>query len=253
MHTSGISTLTALALAVGIAALSACQFTTANIDRAVMARAINDDKSPANETKEYYKHESLLHCCVQMANTPEGTKVKAVWRFDEAEERSIIDSTEIQVDESAWVDFSLTLSESGLPYGKYVVDLYINGKFEQSVPFSVVPMFTESVVKEAVLATELNDSYYPVQVVKSFPSNIARIFAPVFVEGQPAGSVFGSAWYQHDEAGGRVLITSADLPFDQAGWIGFSMTLNEGLPPGKYSVDILLNGTVEQTLEFKAQ
>ncbi|MCZ7558141.1 MAG: hypothetical protein M5R41_17195 [Bacteroidia bacterium] len=253
MQTHAFRPALALVLISGLALLGACQFSTANIDRAVMARSVDKDNAPIEETTTFHKYENLLHCCVEMANTPEGTKVKAVWRFDEGEERGVIDSTEVDVNSSIWVDFTLALSESGLPYAKYAVDLYINGEIKQSVPFTVEPMFSESVIKEAVLATEINDNYYPVTVVESFPTNIARLFAPVFVEGQPAGSVFTAIWYQHDKSGGRMLISEYGLPFDSPGWIGFSLSLNDGLPPGKYSVDILHNGTVEHTLEFTAQ
>jgi hypothetical protein len=253
MHTQIFRTGALLVLTLGLVSLTACQFTTANIERAVMARAVNEDNSPAEETASFHKYENLLHCCVEMANTPAGTKVKAVWRFDDGDEREIIDSTEVDVDASVWVDFTLALSESGLPYAKYAVDLYINGEFQQTVPFTIAPMFSESVIKEAVLATEINDSYYPVTVVETFPTNIARLFAPVFVEGQPVGSVFSAIWYQHDERDGRLLISEYSIPFDSPGWIGFSLSLNNGLPQGKYSVDILHNGTVEHTLEFTAQ
>jgi hypothetical protein len=169
MHTQIFRTGALLVLTLGLVSLTACQFTTANIERAVMARAVNEDNSPAEETASFHKYENLLHCCVEMANTPAGTKVKAVWRFDDGDEREIIDSTEVDVDASVWVDFTLALSESGLPYAKYAVDLYINGEFQQTVPFTIAPMFSESVIKEAVLATEINDSYYPVTVVGNLP------------------------------------------------------------------------------------
>jgi hypothetical protein len=253
MQSHILRTCMLLVLTAGLALLTACQFTTANIDRAVMARAVNEDNSPAEETTSFHKYESLLHCCVDMANTPEGTKVKAVWRFDDGEERSIIDSTEVDVNSSVWVDFSLALSESGLPYAKYAVDLYVNNEFQQTVPFTIEPMFGESVIREAVLATEINESYYPITVVESFPTNIARLYAPVFVEEQPAGSVFSAIWYQHDERDGRLLISEYSIPFDSPGWIGFSLSLDSGLPQGRYSVDVLHNGTVEHTLEFTAQ
>ncbi len=248
------SVLPALVLTATVFVFIACQFTTANIDRAVMARSVNEDNSPNGETSVYNMHESLLHCCVSMANTPEGTKVKSIWRFDEGEtERSVIDSTEIDVATSGWVDFTLALTEMGLPYSRYSVDLYINGKYARSVGFSVEPMFNESVVKEAVLATAVNENSFPAEVVTAFQAGIKKIFAPIYVQGQPAGSVFSSAWYQHDAAGARALITDADIAFEESGWIGFSLTLDAGLPAGKYSVDILHNGAVEQTLEFSAQ
>jgi hypothetical protein len=121
------------------------------------------------------------------------------------------------------------------------------------VPFTVEPRFEESVVREAVLSTALNDSYYPLNVAYNFPTETDVIYAPIFVEGQAPGSIFSAFWYQHDADGARILITSADIQFDDDGWIGFSMTLNDGLPAGQYSVDIVHNGTVEHTIEFSGQ
>jgi len=233
--------------------LQACEFTTANIKRAVMAKELNDDKSPAVETTRFFGHENLLHCAVQVANAPSGTLVKAIWYLKhEDDEREEIAETELELDESAWIDFSLTLSRT-LPYGEYEVELFIQEQHEQTVPFSIVPMFEESVIKEAVMAKSINEDNFPVEVTKTFPSGINHVFAPVYVTDQDAGSVFSAIWYQHDEEGNRSLITSADIEFDDAGWIAFSMTLQGGLPPGDYSADILYNGIVEHTLQFSAQ
>jgi hypothetical protein len=245
--------LPSLIVLASLIAISACDFSTANIKRAVMAREVNEDKSPAIETGSFHRSESLLHCCVQMANTPSGTMVKAIWRFNDDEENAAIDSTEIQMDDSGWIDFTLEPANAGLPYDSYAVDLYVDGVFKQTVPFTVEPMFEESVVREAVLSTALNDSYYPLNVAYNFPTETDVIYAPIFVEGQAPGSIFSAFWYQHDADGARILITSADIQFDDDGWIGFSMTLNDGLPAGQYSVDIVHNGTVEHTIEFSGQ
>ncbi|HOJ05495.1 MAG TPA: hypothetical protein PK916_15965 [Bacteroidota bacterium] len=245
----GLQKSTLLMLAAAL--IAACSFTTANIKKAVMAREINEDKSPAMEVTSFHGYESMLHCCVEMANVPSGTKVKAIWRSNEG--AVVIDSTEIELESDSWIDFSLTLSEQALPYGAYTVDLFINGKKDRSVPFTVVPKFEEGIIKEAVTSKAISESYFPQQPTAVFPTNTAVVYAPIYVQDAPQGSKFSAYWYQHDTSGGRAPITSADIEFADSGWIGFSMTLNNGLPAGKYSVDILLNGAVEQTLEFSAK
>jgi hypothetical protein len=234
--------------------LQACEFTTANIERAVMARSVDENSVPLEETASFNASESVLHCSVKMANTPSGTLVKAKWFYTpDEEERQLLDSTEITMETSAWIDFTLTLSETNLPYGSYVVELYVNNEYKQNVDFEIEPMYANGYVKEAVMAKSLNANYFPTEVTWVFDEGLAYVYAPIYVSGQPAGTVFGAAWYQHDESGNREAVSSADLAYDEQGWIGFSLNLPKGLPAGKYSVDILVNGEVEHTLEFRAE
>jgi hypothetical protein len=237
-----------------VALWQACEFTTANIERVTMARSVDESSEPIEETSGFYASESTIHCSVLMANTPSGTNVKAMWYpVTDEEERYILDSTTVTLEGSGWIDFYLQMSKSNLPYGEYAVDLFVEGKFKQTVPFVVEPMYPDSYIKEAVMARTINDNYFPTEVTWVFDEGLANIFAPVYVAGQPAGTVFGSIWYAHDESGDRQIISSKELNFDEEGWIGFSLNIPNGLPAGKYSVDILLDGNVEHTLEFRAE
>ncbi len=242
------------ALLAGTLLVQSCSFTTANIERAVMARSVDENSTPVEETASFNASESLLHCSVKMANTPTGTRVKAIWYYaPEDDDRQLLDSTEISMESSAWIDFTLSLTETNLPYGPYVVDLYVDDEYRQSVPFSVEPMYPESWVKEAVMARSINENYFPTDVTWVFDEGLENIYAPIYVGGQPAGTVFSANWYVHDASGNRELISSAELAFDEEGWIGFSLNLASGLPAGKYSADILVNGEVSNTLEFRAE
>lgn len=234
--------------------MPACSFTTANIERAVMARSVDENSAPVEETASFNASESLLHCAVKMANTPSGTRVKAIWYHnpDDAE-RQVLDSTEITIESGAWIDFTLRLSEINLPYGPYVVDLYVDGEYRQNVPFVIEPMYPDSYVREAVMAKSVSAEYFPTEVTWVFEEGSTNIYAPVYVAGQPEGSVFASVWYVHDASGNREEISSYELTYDGEGWIGFSLSLQNGLPAGKYSVDILANGEVTNTLEFRAE
>lgn len=251
---SWLRLLTLCLLLCGTALISACEFTTANIERATMSRSVSEDAEPIEETSSFYASESIIHCSVLMANTPEGTEVKAIWYpVLEDEEKVIIDSSIVTMESSGWIDFYLQLTQSNLPYGEYAVDLYVQNSFKQTVPFVIEPMYPDSYIKEAVIARNINENYFPTEVTWVFDEGLANIYAPVYVSGQPAGSMFGSIWYQHDAAGDRQMIDNTDIAFDEEGWIGFSLNLPNGLPAGKYSVDILFNGEIEHTLEFRAE
>ncbi|MDT8324058.1 MAG: hypothetical protein RRA94_08110 [Bacteroidota bacterium] len=232
----------------------ACNFTTANIERAVMARSVDENSAPVEETASFNASESLLHCAVKMENTPSGTRVKAIWYYmPEDEERQVLDSTEITIESGAWIDFTLRLAEINLPYGSYVVDLYVDDEYRQNVPFTIEPMYPDSWVKEAVMAKSVSADYFPTEVTWVFEEGSDNIYAPIYAAGQPEGSVFAAVWYVHDASGNREEISSYELSYDEEGWIGFSLSLPNGLPAGKYSVDILVNDEVQNTLEFRAE
>ena len=243
----------AILLAALLPILQACEFTTANIERAVMARSVNDKSEPLEETSTFHGSESLLHCSVLMANTPENTSVKAVWYQKLEGEKNVLDSSRITMDGDGWIDFTLTLSNSMLPYGDYAVDLYIGSAFAQTVPFTIEAMYPDSPVKEAVIARAISDSYFPTESTWVFEAGSTTVYAPVYVAGQDAGTVFAAKWYTHDADGDRSEIDTAELAFDDEGWIGFQLNLPDGLSPGRYSVDILADGQVEHTLEFRAE
>lgn len=236
--------------------LQACEFTTANIERAVMARSVNDKSEPLEETSRFHGSESLLHCSVLMANTPEDTPVKAVW-YKKVEEdgakKVILDSSRITMDGDGWIDFTLELSNSMLPYDDYAVDLYIGSTYAQTVPFTIEPMYPDSPVREAVVARAISETYFPTEPAWVFEAGTQTVYAPVYVAGQEAGTVFAAKWYAHDATGDRSVIDTIELQFDEDGWIGFQLNLPEGLSPGRYSVDILADGQVEHTLEFRAE
>ncbi len=234
--------------------VQACTFTTAHVEKAVLSRAIDaESKEPLSETHSFHGSDAVMHCAVLMANTPSGTVVKARWYAVVDGAQQVLDTTDITLDNSGWIDFNLTLSQNSLPYGDYAVDLFIDGKAAQTVPFKIEPEFPDGVIKEAVVARELSESYFPVEATTTFPAGIAYVYAPIYVSGQPEGTVFGASWYQHTEGGDRTLITSFEIDFDQEGWIGFSLNLPQGIPAGSYSVDLSVNGEIAHTLEFSAK
>lgn len=234
-------------------AAQACEFTTAHIERAVMARAVTEESEPIEETDSFHGSESVMHCSVLMANTPEGTPVKAVWYSPGEGKKVVLDSTEITMEKDGWIDFSLTLSQNNLPYGAYAVDLYVGNTFAQTVPFTIEPMYPDSHIQEAVIARAVSETYFPTDKTLVFDEGSTVVYAPVYVAGQPAGTVFAAQWYVHDEAGDRMLIDTAEVPFDEEGWIRFLLSFPNGLSAGKYSVDLLVDNTVEHTLEFRAE
>lgn len=243
--------LSALAL---LLVVQSCSFTTAHIERAVFSRQVNPEtKEPLDETTSYHGSDAILHCSVLMANAPTGTMVKAKWYQKVDGKQEVLDTTEIKLESSVWIDFNLSLTQNNLPYGEYAVDLFIDGKFQQTVPFTIEPAFPDGVIKEAVVARTLSESFFPTEAASTLPSGIAYVYAPVYISGQDEGMIFGANWYQHVGDGDRALISAFETAYDQEGWIGFSLNVPKGLPIGNYSVDLTVDGEVAHTLEFTTE
>lgn len=123
------------AVALVAAAVVACnvQFSTANIRSAKLAR----DKEGTQPTTVFGQND-VFWCIVQLANAPDDTTVKAAWTAVEAEgvePNYAIDSKEITTG-STVVNFNLSNNQLW-PVGKYKVDLYLNGKLDRTLEFTV--------------------------------------------------------------------------------------------------------------------
>ena len=131
-----------LAVAVVVAACSA-SFSTANISNAVLAKDVKGDKfDPIDPTSTFPADQPVIHLVVTLKNAPSGTTVKATWTAvdvgDAAPANTMIDEAEMTMDGSGNVHFTLSLPSSGVwPVGKYKADIYLNGKLDKTVEFTV--------------------------------------------------------------------------------------------------------------------
>jgi hypothetical protein len=142
-HQSALRRLVLLIALFAIPAL-ACQFSasTARITEAVMATAVEGDNfDPVGVTDTYPADQPEFHAVVSVANAPGDTLVKAVWIAVDvgsaAEPGTTIDETQVSVEGSRNVHFSLTPNAGGWPPGKYKVDIYLNDQLDRSLTFTV--------------------------------------------------------------------------------------------------------------------
>jgi hypothetical protein len=122
----------------------ACEFSvsTAKITDTVMAEdAQGDNFEPVGVTETYAADQSTFHAVVTVANAPSDTVVKAVWVAvdvgDVAPPNTEIDQTEIEVEGSRNVDFTLTSDSGQWPPGTYKVDIYLNDELDRTLNFTV--------------------------------------------------------------------------------------------------------------------
>lgn len=136
--------LSLLLLAIPIA-LASCEasFSTANISEAVLAKDVQGDNfDPVDPTSTFPTDQQIIHLVVTLKNAPSDTVLKAVWTAidvgDAAPANTEIDQTEITMDGSGNVHFTLSRPTSGVwPVGKYKVEVYLNGKLDKTLEYQV--------------------------------------------------------------------------------------------------------------------
>lgn len=141
-----LSTMRALLLVIVLFAIPAlaCEFSlsTATITNAVTSKDVKGDKfDPVSITDTYPADQGKFHAVVTVSDAPSDTVIKAVWTAVDvgsaAAPNTKIDETEVRVQGSRNVDFTLTPTAGQWPPGLYKVDIYLNGKLDRTLKFSV--------------------------------------------------------------------------------------------------------------------
>jgi hypothetical protein len=124
---------TVIALLVGAALACSIDFSTAHIKDARMTH----DQAGETKTKAYGPDDTF-YCVVELANAPDDTQTKAIWKVVEVEGwepgyevgRSEVESG------SATLTFEIS-PETSWPPGDYKVELYLDGEKKETLEFKV--------------------------------------------------------------------------------------------------------------------
>jgi hypothetical protein len=132
----------ALMALVALSILAACGGGPTGITNAVMAKNVQGDaKDPVDVTNSFPADQALFHAVVTVSNLASGSKVKAVWTVVDvgsaASPDTKITETEVTVEGSRNVDFTLTPNAGQLPPGKFKVEIYLNDKLDRTLQFTV--------------------------------------------------------------------------------------------------------------------
>ena len=121
----------------------ACSFVTggaASVSLENLRMAFDED---GNNPTEVFAPSDIFYVVGDLNNAPAGTVVKAEWLAVQIEgyetdeliyEQAISDFTEESFTGTIFFELS---NDSGWPLGEYKVDVYLDGAFVDSVPFSV--------------------------------------------------------------------------------------------------------------------
>jgi len=120
---------------------SEVSFTTASLSEATMSQSVDEDMRPIAATDIFAVDPPEIFCSVKISNAPSDTEVKAEWVYVKGEledmENYLIADYSLTADGTRYLSFSVTEPDAGWPRGDYKVVLYVEGKEELSVPFTV--------------------------------------------------------------------------------------------------------------------
>jgi len=159
-----------LLLVLSIIPALACGFSlsTAAITNAVMAKEVSGDNfDPAGITDTYASDQPEFHAVVTISNAPGDTMVKAVWVAVDvgnvAAPNTTLDETEVTVEGSRNIDFTLTPDGEAWSPGNYKVDIYLNDKLDRTLNFTVAgaPGAAEAVIVEPTATVEATAALEP--------------------------------------------------------------------------------------------
>jgi len=135
-----------VSLVVLVAVVAAgCNFSvsTANITSATLSKDVKGNAfEPVDPTSTFPVNQPVIHLVANVANAPEGTKVKSVWTAIDvgsvAPANTKIAETEIVLNSDGNAHFTLSIPNTGVwPAGKYKVDVYLNDKLDRTLEYTI--------------------------------------------------------------------------------------------------------------------
>jgi len=269
----------------------ACEFSfsTASISNGVMAREVRGDNfEPVGITDTFPPDQAVFHAVISIKDAPKDTAFKAVWTAVDiiggTAPNTKIGDYEIKAEGTRNLDFTFKPDAGRLPPGKYKVEIFLNGKLDRTLEFSVTaptptpvpptatprpPTATPTTAPRVVTATpaakpsafvrsvtmatgSTADTKAPVNPTSEFPPS-ATFHAIVATQDAPAGTLFRVAWYVTDigtVAAPNTLIDQTELAANGTRNIDFTLTPTNNWPPGKYRVEIFVNGVLDRVVNF---
>lgn len=109
---------------------------TASLSEATMCKSFSSSKGPSNITDVFSPNDWII-CSVKVLDAPPGTRVKAVWFYNN---RELGGSETLGVSGTKYLDFMLEAEDIGevrFEKGDYAVKLYLNGEEKITLSFKV--------------------------------------------------------------------------------------------------------------------
>ena len=107
-------------------------------------------------------------------------------------------------------------------------------------------------IESITVCKNVDSEYKPVDPTTTFPSGTTIIYASVEVKNITTEDKLTVKW-NYLETGEEINTTDFNTDEDGSGYIGFSITVAEGFPSGRYNAIIFLNNELIDTVEFSVE
>ncbi|MBN1152709.1 MAG: hypothetical protein JXA58_05800 [Dehalococcoidia bacterium] len=252
------------------ASLAGCggevSFTTASLSEATMCLGVDGDSKPLNPTDEFSVNTPEIFCSVKLSNAPDDTEVLAEWVYVKGEaegvEDYVIDTVSVTAGGTVYMWFSLERPDTGWPVGEYELNLSVDGKKKETVPFTVttggaVTGPGGAALSEATMTLSVDSMSRPLEPTNIFQTDSPEIICSVLVSNASAGTELLSEWYYiSGEWEGVTNQIVGTIPLAAQGTQYASLTLtipDEGWPVGQYQVKLFLNGALQEAIPFDVE
>ncbi len=231
------------------------------IANAVMARSVQGSAvEPVDITDNFPPDQAVFHTIVTIANAPDNTVIRVAWLAVDSKLSEFL----LAASGSRNLDFVLRPEGGRLPAGNYQADIYVNGKLDRTLHFTVQGPAVQStaipaspvparIVDGITLALDTQGANKePVSPTRVFPPD-AVIHAVVAIQNAPPNTKFTATWYAVDLGGvvpPNTKIDVTDLTTERTRNLDFALAPTTTWPIGKYRVDISVNGQLDQSADY---
>lgn len=242
---------------------------------AVTAKDVKGDTfDPVGITDSFAADQKTFHAIVSIKDAPANTKVRANWL---TASNTKIGEFELASDGSRNLDFSFKPDAGSLPSGSYKVEIYVNGKLDRTLNFSVGQSATRPTtqsstgscpppptiattspgfpIKITMAEATSGAAQEPVNPTRTFKTN-SVIHAVVAIQNAPKNTEFEAIWTALDTGGAADCNSSIDtynIESDGTRNLDFNLTPTGSWPPGTYQVQIAVNGKTALVQSFSVK
>jgi outer membrane usher protein FimD/PapC len=244
------------AMAVVALALSACSFSTANIQGATLGTGY-DSGTILEPTTVFAQEDQQIQLAVNVANAPDDTQVKAVWSIVDVagHEPTVLYESPLTLNSGENIaHFSLT-NDQPWPAGKYKVEIYLNGKLAKTVEYQVEKSAAKMPSIESATLAKGVDQNEPVDPTSVFAPSDLELHLVVKVADAVEGTSLKAVWSVVDVQDYTPEVID-EVPYTLSGGenvADFTLSNDQPWPVGKYKVELYLNDQLVQTLEYEVQ
>jgi hypothetical protein len=254
------------------------------IANAVMARSVKGLNAPAGITNVFPSGQAEVHAVVQTSNVSKGTRIRVVWiavsGSGALSPNNQLGESEVNAFGTQDIDFYFTPNGGQMSPGTYRVEVYLNGKLDRSMDFTVaapgtrVPtpasptvglgkcpprprtnlqpsgIVAQVTMAEGTQGPELN----PANPTKQFGVS-AKFHAVVSLKNAPANTKVAALWYATDVGDAAPCNATLSEPVElSAGQGSRNVDFNIGPPSkwpvGMYRVEIYVNDALDSEVDF---